>query len=486
MNISSSEWTQLGDLAGRIGYPSEKVTAVRSRLEAAPSPTPHSLVVGRPSTGIELFIGHWLGNGAADTLRATAGTPLVIGRRPDELHLPLGSPARWKTGAVERGHVVALATPVPPGAGTLAQMGALGLADVAVMVTRLGQPLPLTEREILRSIVPLAATVRVVVVGFAGEAPNEADLADVSVLAFAQMRQAGARLGQILGTVVWIPGEKPRQGFLAHPSAALHVDPAQLAAGREDAAREALQALVRDMSEYAAANAPPHAPPIDDEEAARLVHDLAGYLADLGREVHRYLGQRPRATAEDLRSFARDALHGWRAYTSLGGLWLRYVERLRPGAEAQFYEQVKLALPLLDSPAGTTFGGAPTPTRRSSGRLVRHLGRAALTLALGLGALTWGRLGLRLHASWLQGAAEVASMGAGLLIGQRLGGWLFSAAPPAEPQGPAAEPHTVVGWSQMENRLVAWFAGFIRLAPRTPAEELRLLATRLEPQEQLR
>jgi hypothetical protein len=486
MDLSSSEWTQLDDLAGRIGYPPEKVTAVRTRLETALNPTPYSLVVGRPSAGIELFLGRWLGNSAADALRAAAGAPLVIGRRPDELRLPVSSPARWKTGAIERGHVVALATPAPLGVGTLAQLGALGLADVAVMVTRLGQPLPLTEREILQSVIPLAATVRVVVVGFAGEEPSEADLADVGAFAFTQMQQAGARLGRILGAGVWIPGLKPGNGLLAHPSAALQVDPAVVAAGRDDAVHQAVEGLLREMAGHTGANTPSHAVPIDEEEAERLVGDLSAYLASLGREVHQYALQRPQATAESLRAFAHDSLHGWRAHTSLGGLWLRYVERLRPGAEAQFYEEVERALPLLDA-SGPAPDGALTPVHRTGGRLARGFWRAVLTLALGVGALAWARLGLHLRAAWLQGAAEVAAIGAGLLVGQRLASWLFSAVPAGKPGRPAAgETRTVLGWGQVENRLVAWFAQFIRVRPRAPTEELRQLATRLGIQEQPR
>ena len=84
---------------------------------------------------------------------------------------------------------------------------------------------------------------------------------------------------------------------------------------------------------------------------------MAVYLQSLGKEIGRYLERTPGATQERLQRYARDALMGWTAGTTVEGIWLRYVERLRPGSEQQFTAEADRAVAELgkdppgDSPA---------------------------------------------------------------------------------------------------------------------------------------
>src|ERR1019366_535454 len=147
--ITSADWDALQSLALRVGLFSERVGLLRRRVEASsPRPgSPYKLMVGRPDAGIELLLARWLAPEAAEELIKVGDRPLVIGATPAEVRPRLGAWPSWKSTKVGPGHLIALRTTGKPAADTLAQLSSLGYMDQIVLVTRLGQPMHMYERD---------------------------------------------------------------------------------------------------------------------------------------------------------------------------------------------------------------------------------------------------------------------------------------------------------------------------------------------------
>ncbi len=494
MNVTATDWATLGDLVDRVKLPSERAGVLCRRIEHGSRPgSPYQLLVGRPGGGLELLLGRWVGLAAAEALEKAAGQPLVLGLAPDTVRPALGA---WPTHAWSGGppgHLIALRTTGVLSAGLAGQIATLGHLDLVVWVTRLSQALNETEREQLRGFAALAATARVLVVGLAGEEASEADLAEVTAFATARARQAGFG-ARCLGTAVWFPGTSAtRPGALADPGPFVAADPAAAAVGKDEMMRRALADLLVEVCRRAEESPPQAALPVEEAEAQRLTRELAGYLADLGRELARHAaGPRP-ATDEALRSYALAALRGWGAYTSIEGHWMKYVERLRLGIQEAFLAEAQEALAGLEAPPAP----APCPLTEPLpaaepgeptwvDRAILEAKRVVVGLVCGLAAaLAAGALLGRVEAApGLSTVVSYACLVLGSVLGYAAGRRLIasprlSSRPPEIPDSPPPALEAVRGWNQVERRLTGWFAGRIAAQPAAVADECRRLAARL-------
>lgn len=276
MEISSADWDALQTLARRVGLAAERVGLLRRRVEdlASRPGSPYVLVVGRPDAGIELLLARWLAPEVAEELQKVGDRPLVIGATPSEVRPRLGVWPTWKWSKYGPGHLIALRTAGKPAADTLAQLLSLGYVDQVVLVTRLGQPLHMQERETSQVLAALAATVRVLVVGLPGEEPTASELTEVSAFAANPMHLAGFRDGRCLGTGIWFTGGAKRNGTISDVAAFLAVDSADVSAGSKGMIGNALAGLIDDIRQRLD-KLPDAVAPIADDECERLIRELA-------------------------------------------------------------------------------------------------------------------------------------------------------------------------------------------------------------------
>ncbi len=502
-DVSTQDWDALGRLAAQVGLPAERVSQLRKRLDG-PGDRPGGplvLLAGRPGAGIELVLGRWLASEAAEALAQAGSSPLVIGATPGDVQPRVGRWPTWRAPRYGPGHLVALCSAGRPGADVLAQLASLGYVDQLVLVSRLGQPIHQHERALAASLAGLAATARVLLVALPGEEPTSADLAEVVAFAATALRQEGFASGRCLGAGVWFTGGAARPGTITDPGAFLAVDAAAVAAGRAGMSRQALTGLVADLSQRAE-QAPPAQAALPPDEQDRLVNELNSYLGDLGRELDRQAEKRQPLKADTLRTYARDAVRGWGAYTGVEGHWMKYVERVRPGLQAAFLAEVEAALPLLDIQNGPArppepLAEAPPSAAADAGlpvdRLVIEAKRLAVGLACGLAVYlaTVTPLGGSAEQPGPLAPVVVSILGyAGLAIGTVLGysagrrffrpGAVSKAA--GEGLAPPAPP-LVHGWEQLTRRVLAWFAEQVRQQPTSAAQQCRALAVRFGIQE---
>ncbi len=249
--LSPAEWKRLEALATQVGVSPEQVGMVRRRMETnrAHPGHPYTMLIGRPDGGLEVLLAGWIGSEAIQALKQAGEKPLILGREPEQVRPTLSNwPAlTWKP--CEPGHLIAWRSPGKPGADLLAQLGSLGYVDQLVLVTRLGKPLDQVEREMARSLSPLAVTARVLVVGLAGEEPTADDLAEISAYAAAQMRQAGFLGGRDLGAGVWFavhPLDRP--GLVSDVGRSLEVDATAVVSHRTGMFQQGISHLLADLS----------------------------------------------------------------------------------------------------------------------------------------------------------------------------------------------------------------------------------------------
>jgi hypothetical protein len=341
------------------------------------------------------------------------------------------------------------------------------------------------ERDIARSLAGVAATVRVLVLGIPGEEPTATDLAEVSAFAIRQMRQAGFGDGRCLGASVWFTGGERRPGTVADVGAFLMVDPAEVAAGRAGMAQGALAGLLAEMCQRAEKSPEDHQAAIPEDERNRLTRELAGYLADLGRELDRQGAQRRARTTAGLCKYALDALRGWGAYTSIEGYWMKYVERLRPGTQQAFLAEAESALALLEYQPGRETD--EDPDQWVGAPVVDRLMVEAKRLGAGLvcGVLAYLATSLLLDSSSAGSLPPLVvtlissvALGLGVVLGYGVARRFFRRAPVKRPTTETPVPAALHGWRQVERRLTAWFSERFQARPISLAEECRTLAER--------
>jgi hypothetical protein len=496
--LSSAEWKRLETLAAKIGASPEQVGAVRRRMEPNHSRpgSPYTLLTGRPDGGLELLLARWAGLEATQALKRAGEKPLILGSEPEQVRPALGvwPTLAWKT--FHPGHLIALRSCGKPAADLLAQLGSLGYFEQLVLVTRLGKPLDQVEREMARSLSPLSVTARVLVVALAGEEPTDDDLAEIAAYGAAQMRQIGLHSGRYLGTGVWFATNQPdRPGIVSDVGSFLEVDSTAVAAQRAGMLQQGVAVLLDDLSSRCQKNAEPPQVPVPSEEADRLTRELAVFLADMGQEVNRRVNSPQPVSTEILRTFVRDKVRGWRAYITVPGLWLRFVESLRPGTEAALLAEVESALPCLEyQPSRETKRQNTEPRTATSWRIERVIVEAKrLAVGLGFGLATYSAV-----VAWLTVPANIeeqsrhpalpglvvtliglVSLLLATVLGYAAGRWCFRMPQQTPDQIEEQSGPTLWGWDRVASRVTTWFAERIRSRPLSPGEELQQLAARL-------
>jgi hypothetical protein len=499
--MTPQAWETLRDLASRVGFSVERVSALQRRLEdTRPRPgSPYILLAGRPEAGIELTLARWLAPDIAEELQQAGECPLVIGRTPDQVRPALGTWPTWSRSQFGPGHLIALRIAGKLSPATLAQVASLGFLEQAVVVTRLSQPLHLQEREIAHALVPLVATVRVLVVALPGEAPSAPQIAEVTAFAVRQMQHVGFDGGRCLGAAVWFTsGDRPA-GTLQALEPFFAAEPTAVAAGCGGMERHALADLFKELQRLAA-NTPmsPHAA-LSEDECDHLSRELASYLADLGHTLQKRVEHQQAMTTAALCTSALNALRGWGAYASVEGHWLKYVERLRPGTQEAFLAEAEAAVSNLDYEPGTSVTEHPNEAHDSwlTERVIVEGKRLGLGLLSGLAAYWLVGAFLRSHAvssdtlqagsglsTFLTTLISYMALGLGTVLGYGGGRRLFSAPLPRQraPSTSSTQP-SMHGWPQIEHYLTAWFRHHMGTRPASPSEELHVLAQRFEIEE---
>ncbi len=492
--ITESDWKDIGNLAERISYPSERIIFLKRRLEtnAPRNGAPLVLIAGMPKCGIELLLSRLLKPEVAEELEKST-RPLVIGKSPATVQPKIGSWATVKSSSPEAGHFIALRTEGKPPADTLAQIASLGYVDQAVLVTRLGQPLQMKERELAQSLGSLAATMRVLVVGLPSEEATASELAEVSSYAASRMRLSGFDDGRFLGASVWFTDSAARSGAITDVKGFFKIDQINAESGRSGMIQHALSQLFADLRQRAE-NAPitTVSANLSDDDKNRLVQELNSYLADLGREVERQKQVRRLTNTDTLRRYVMDAVRGWGAYTGVEGHWLRYVEQVKPGTQADLMKETEAAAALLDYEAGSN--ETAQRAEHHSGKTSSNDYFAVLAKRAAL-AVIGGIVAVILAATlFIPAGASVMSFvsGVALIVGAAIGYFLatfiFQTPKPktvAESQRfvETAKPAAVNGWTEFERRLMTWFSERIREKQRSPIDEWHTLAQRLQIKE---
>ena len=186
----------------------------------------------------------------------------------------------------------------------------------------------------------------------------------------------------------------PSPDRIVTPAEFLRVDADAVAArARRDGSPGATR-LLREVRQRAAEmdGERPGPRPIPPEESDRLVRELGGYLADLGREVERMASTRRGIDGESVRGDVLDAIRGWGAYTGGRG----YLDEVRRDAAARDagrpVGRAETAAAVLDfQPPSVSKSGKPEPGRSGAGRrLLVEAKWLAVGLVCGLSAYRTG------------------------------------------------------------------------------------------------
>lgn len=383
------DWPALQRLVEQSAYPSERLARLRQQLavRAAPAEGKLTLLVGQPVV-VDLFISRWLSPDLLDGLSSAGAQPLVLGRRPESVRTDAGVWTRLKAAQPPEGHLIVVRASGALPATVRAQLASLGILPQAVVVTRLGQPLPAAECQLVRSLVGHVALVQVLVVAVPGEELNDRDAADLLAYGKARIQSNGFSYRQYAGLSVWYTSGGKRPATIADPASVM-TPPSDIAAARLLAERQALRAFLDDLCRHIDSAAPKSvAVSLNSVEQARLQSELTTYLTSLGDVLEQELAHRNDWNGEEVRKFALSKLQGWAHQASIENMWVRYLDRVRPGAWPALLQTAAASLPLLDVHIERRVHELPVAEPSSSWQTRWQLEakRSAVGLAFGIGA----------------------------------------------------------------------------------------------------
>lgn len=383
------EWSTLQRLVEQSAYPPERLLALKRQLTTPPAHAEGwlTLLAGQPSV-IDLLIGRWLTPDLLAGMNDAEGQPIILGRRPESIQPGVHGLFRLKAKQPADGHlmVVRSSGAIPP--TVRAQLATLGIFDQVVVVTRLGQPLPASECQLMRSLVGYAAAVRVLVVGLPGEEASDADFAELLAYGKARAQSNGYSYRQYVGLSLWYTSSMKTPSTLADPAAVM-TPPADVKEARALAERQVLSSFLDDLCRHIDCTAPKlTVVPLNEEEVMRLHRELTGYLAGLGRTLERDLEQHPAWRSADLHVRVQRALTSWTQPAQVEHMWLRYLERVRPGVWTALLQAAEISLPRLrvhTDEAVQVQAQAMAPFTWQA-RLLLEAKRGAVALAVGIAA----------------------------------------------------------------------------------------------------
>lgn len=484
--MTPEDWEKLENIGGRVGFPVERMEALRRRLGDPPQRPgrPLTLVIGRPEWGNHQALARWL-DLDAEELREAVANPLVLGKEAEKVRPNLSAWTTRKSGKPGTGHLIVALPAAKLGAALLAQLAFLGYLDQLLLLTRVSQALPMPDRELVAALAPLAATARVLVVAIPGEEVSAGEAVEVFSYLRSQMEQAGFA-GRFLGSGLWYVDGKVRAGSLADPGQLLGVPPADLARGREAMADVAVATMFSELRARAAESAAAPVAAIPEDEQERLGRELLDYLSDLGKEVERHKNGQV-ADTSSLQRYVRSAIGSWGAHVGVEGHWLRYLERLRPDFPADFLQEAEAATELLSYQPGNDDPTAVTDSAPASmaGRIAK---RGCVAFVFGVGAYLGSNELLAAGAGAPLAANILVNVGAlvGAFLGYGAAGYFFPA-PRAIREATlgkteALRAATICGWHAFQRRLLLFFDSRIRVKPVSPLEELNRITQRLSLQ----
>ena len=251
--------------------------------------------------------------------------------------------------------------------------------------------------------------------------------------------------------------------------------------------------------EKARTTARPAAPPIAADDKERIVKELDLYLQDLERVVLRSISASKRADVGEVRENVKRSMNQWRAYTTPEGSWLKYVNRLRPGAEESLMKTVESAVDLLHVEAGPesiagiqdqvvppTIGDAQVSgTTKTLTAIAQKILAGVISGAVGYcftDALLRGSLGFHVVQDMpgflIQGIATAVFLATGSL-GIALVQSLLTERKTQVANSPAMLMARLAGWPEYEQEICKWLAEVLQ-DTKSPAGLCQELAKKLQ------
>jgi hypothetical protein len=482
----------LRELATSSGLGPECVAALRRRAELAPETregAPYVLMFG-DGNAISRLLAALVGTEAAKDVNQSQATVIVLGRQP-QLVRPMAT--SWKnlqTGGLGIDCLIVLKISSGIAEGTLQALASLGTIELGVLVSRVAQPINADERKLAQSVAGIVESIRVAFVGHSSDELSNADAAELSDYARAQMRAAGFGPERFDGGLFW-RGQNVSNGLPGEVRS-----PAELTAVRgADAGRNRSAALATslgvllDSIEARLASAPePPGLPTTAQDIDRLVGQFEGHLDGLGETLAKLAENLEIVESGQARGFLVDTVQGWTVNQTLPATTLTLAERYRPGIKAKLEAAVRAIAPQLSLD--------PAPKQPSARKhsaewhaaftfLARHRwaqGGVAAAVAAFTVLVAMGLLPLFGIEAW---AARLGAFGVAALLG--IATYFVASQPWVIGQGP--RPQQVVsgesraplkGWTVVRARLGAVFGTHFRQdSMATTKESIRELRERL-------
>jgi hypothetical protein len=486
------DWEALQHLVEQSAYPPERFARLQRQLavQAAPAEGRLTLLVGQPVV-VDLFISRWLSPDLLDGLSSAGVQPLVLGRRPENVRTDTGVWAKLKAAQPLEGHLIVVRASGAVPATVRAQLASLGILTQVVVVTRLGQPLPAVECQLVRSLLGHVALVHVLVVAVPGEELSDRDAADLLAYGKARIQSNGYSYRQYTGLSVWYTSGGKRPATIADPASVM-APLADTAAVRSLAERQAVRIFLDDLCRHIdGAAAKSIAVPLTGIEQARLQNELTTYLASLGDGLEQELAHRVDWNGEEVRKFALSNLQSWAHQASIENMWVHYLERVRPGAWPALLQTAAASLPLLDVHTEQHVHTQPVAAPLSSwqARWQLEAKRSAVGLAVGIGAYLAASVGFAVTPLMREAVAPPIAALLSLLIllvalvlGYGLGRRLIH--PPAPGTQVTMEKRAALaGWPVVTERLLAALTAQLAAEQISLRDECQRLSTLYQTEE---
>lgn len=491
------EWQAIQTLVEQSAYPRERFTLLQRQLDAKPAQPEGwlTLLAGQPAV-IDLFISRWLSPDLVDGLSSAGAQPLVLGRRPESIRTGAGNWAKLKARQPAEGHLIVVRSAGAVSPTVRAQLATLGILDQMVVVTRLGQPLPTPECQLVRSLLGHAAAMHVLVVGVPGEELSESDAADLLAYGKARIQSNGYAYRQYTGLSIWYVSGAKTPATIADPAEVMappaDVTVEDLSVKRTLAERQALRLFLDDLCRHINTTAPkPVTVQLNGDEQARLHSELSTYLARLARALERDLSAHPGWRADDLRASAWGRLQSWAQQASVENMWVRYLERVRPGAWPALLQTAHDSLLHLEIHTTERTETQPATAAAASwqAQLMLETKRAGVGLALGIGAYLVASvlfattpLIRETIAPPIAALLSVLILLVTLALGYGLGRVVIRPATPGA-QITVKKETTLVGWPLMAERLLTTLTGHLRSAQISLRDECQRLSAQYQIEE---
>lgn len=474
--IADPDWEELQALAALAAVGEERVAVARLRFAAGsdrPS-GPLTLLIGRPESGIDLLFDKWLGSEAATALREARGRPLVVGPRSTVVKPRQGS---WPVLRCERldGYCLVAVRAPSLAADVMAQLASLGTFEQVVLVTRWSQPLPTAERDLIRPLAELGGIARALVVTLPGEGPGPDEIAEVKQFVLHLMRDGGFD-GRGAEVGVWLTaGSAPHTVERLETFLAPRHD--ETANGRAGAARTTFASLLREVAARGRSANLAQPLPVDPEDLQKIETDLAGYLKVLAESTQRRFAAAVDGTAEQVQAFVREQIVSWKQPISAAGMWLHYVEAVRPGAT------VGLMNVVAEASKSVGFEPPPAPPPGLTWRPPAMWSAKFHKVVMGLvaGAIVYGVMAWLLPKD-LPGRDVLAALG---MMAGAIGG--FAVAPHFKEQLPVPDQRPIMAregeltsWPAFQHALQTWIHAHVAGSAASLGDRCRRLAARLD------